>query len=194
MGRKTDYSQSTYYCIKCKNPEIKDIYVGLTTNFRDRKSVHKHDCNNPEKNHIKLYTFINNNGGWDNWETQLLETYSCANLAEARLREQHWLNELKPTLNSNKSIMLKKEEVLVLADNLSARERRLAQSNWRRECLKEGYNLSEVLKDENVELKEENEKLKIEIEKLKIEIESLKSLKEENIKIKQLLSIYLNKS
>ena len=191
MGRKTDYSQSTYYCIKCKNTEIKDIYVGLTTNFSNRKGSHKHDCNCPEKNHVKLYTFINNNGGWDNWEMIKLELYPCNNLAEARLREQHWLNELKPTLNSNKSIMLKREEVLVLADNLTARERHLAQSKWRNECLKEGYIASEELTDENEELKTENEKIKNEIAILRIENESLK---DENIKIKQLLSIYLNKS
>ena len=36
-----DYSKTIIYRIVCKNPEIKDCYVGQTTDFTSRKSCHK---------------------------------------------------------------------------------------------------------------------------------------------------------
>ena len=190
----SDYSNSTYYIIRCKNKEITDTYVGLTTDFTNRKSVHKHDCNDETKNKNKLYKCINENGGWDNWEMIKLEKYSCSNLIEARLREHHWITEMKSTLNSNKPIMIKGTEVLQLAENLTIKERRIAQSQFRRECMKQGYDNSVILKEENIKLIEQNKNLLIEIESYKNEIESYKKLKEENKKLKELLNIYLNES
>ena len=41
-----DYSNTIIYKITCTNPEIKDVYVGHTTNFVQRKHCHKQGCNN----------------------------------------------------------------------------------------------------------------------------------------------------
>ena len=41
-----DYSNTIFYKIFCKNPEIIDLYVGHTTNFVQRKHGHKQNCIN----------------------------------------------------------------------------------------------------------------------------------------------------
>ena len=41
-----DYSNTIIYKIVCKDQNIKDIYVGHTTNFVQRKHAHKQNCNN----------------------------------------------------------------------------------------------------------------------------------------------------
>ena len=75
-------------------------YVGSTTNFTRRKSQHKTTCNNPnDKNHhSKIYKFIRDNGGWDEFKMILIENFKCNDSNELRAREQHWFNEFKPTL------------------------------------------------------------------------------------------------
>lgn len=39
-----DYSNTIFYKIFCKDTTIKDLYVGLTTNFVQRKHAHKQSC------------------------------------------------------------------------------------------------------------------------------------------------------
>lgn len=74
-------------------------YIGSTTNFTHRKSQHKTNCNNPNKNHsAPIYKFIRNNGGWDDFKMILIENYKCKCSNELRAREQHFFNEFKPTL------------------------------------------------------------------------------------------------
>ena len=38
-----DYSQTHFYKIVCRNTDIKDCYVGHTTDFTKRKNRHKSD-------------------------------------------------------------------------------------------------------------------------------------------------------
>jgi len=104
MPRKEiDYSKTIIYKLCCKNPEIKDIYVGHTTDFRRRKCQHKTNCNNQnsKRYNYNVYKFIRDNGNWDNWEMIMIEEYSCANRFLAEQRERHWLETLNANLNSN---------------------------------------------------------------------------------------------
>ena len=45
-----DYSQTHFYKIVCRNTDIKDCYVGHTTDFTKRKNRHKSDCCNQRAN------------------------------------------------------------------------------------------------------------------------------------------------
>ena len=61
MPRVTvDYSNTIIYKIFCKNPDIKDMYVGHTTNFVQRKHAHKQGVTNTNSGcyHMKLYKEI----------------------------------------------------------------------------------------------------------------------------------------
>ena len=95
----TDYSNTIIYKIYCKDENIKDLYVGHTTNFIVRKYQHKTCCNNLS-NKIKIYETIRNNGGWENWDMVELAKYNCKDIKEARIREQEYYEKLEANLNS----------------------------------------------------------------------------------------------
>ncbi len=57
----------------------------------------------------KPYSFIRQNGGWDNWKAEWIENYPCNNKAEANARLYVLINELKPTLNNPPSETMTKK-------------------------------------------------------------------------------------
>ena len=97
-----DYSNTIFYKIFCKDSTIKDLYVGLTTNFVQRKHAHKQSCKNEKAlNHnCKLYSAIRKAGGWDNWQMEIIAFHNCADSYEARKKEQCYFEMLGATLNS----------------------------------------------------------------------------------------------
>lgn len=97
-----DYSNTIIYKIFCKDTTIKDIYIGHTTNFEKRKYQHKlcSKSSFENKNNIKLYNFINQNGGWDNWDMIEIAKYNCKDFTEARIKELYHCNELCASLNT----------------------------------------------------------------------------------------------
>ncbi len=100
--KNIDYSKGLQYKLVCKDLNIKDCYVGSTTNFSKRKNLHKSDCNNvnsPRYNY-KLYQVIRSNGGWDNWSMVLIEYYACDTSLELVSRERYWIETLKASLNT----------------------------------------------------------------------------------------------
>jgi len=102
MPRKEiDYSKTIIYKLCCKNPEIKDIYVGHTTDFTKRKNRHKYCCiteNNKSYNY-NVYKFIRDNGNWDNWDMVMIEEHSCENKLQAERKEREYIENLNATLN-----------------------------------------------------------------------------------------------
>jgi len=95
-----NYSKCVIYKIICYNREIKDIYVGHTTNLKKTKYKFKKNCNTIVKNnYYKVYQYIRENGGFYNWSIDLIEYYPCKNLDEAKTRKRHWIEKLKASLN-----------------------------------------------------------------------------------------------
>jgi len=95
---KIDYSNTIMYKIFCKDPTVKDLYVGHTTNFMQRKSLHKTACENKNSS-SKLYKIIRENGGWDNWEMSEIIVLNLKNSTEARIKENEYYEKLKSDLN-----------------------------------------------------------------------------------------------
>jgi len=95
-----DYSNTIIYKIFCKNSDVKDIYVGHTTNFIQRKYMHKNACENDSINDINLYDVINNNGGWNNWEMEIIIVVNCKDQYEAKQKEKEYIILLNANLNS----------------------------------------------------------------------------------------------
>lgn len=101
MSKKSpDYSNTIIYKICCKNENVKDLYVGHTTDFIGRKYSHKKRCKKLENNE-KIYETIRNNGGWENWNMVEIARYCCENRTEARIKESEHYIELEATLNTN---------------------------------------------------------------------------------------------
>jgi predicted GIY-YIG superfamily endonuclease len=101
----TDYKNSQIYKIYCKDENVKDIYIGITTDFIRRKQAHKHSCNTEYKQYktsrYTLYQAINSNGGWNNWAIEVIENFPCENKKQLLDRETFWITELNATLNKS---------------------------------------------------------------------------------------------
>ena len=107
-----DYSKSVIYKICCKDPNVKEIYIGSTTNFIIRKNKHKYDCMNNKSIHYNayVYRFMRDNGGWDNWDMVLIKKYSkCDSSLKLRKKEQKYCNKYNAKLNSINSYTNRKE-------------------------------------------------------------------------------------
>jgi len=80
-----------------------NIYIGSTTNFKNRKNQHKTACNNEKSRNYNssIYKFIRDNGGWVEWVMIPIEVYSCDSKKELEIRERHHIDLLRPTLNKN---------------------------------------------------------------------------------------------
>ncbi len=99
--KNIDWSNCAMYRIVCKNPEIKECYVGQSTNLIKRRNKHKSCCTNSncKEYSYPVYSFIRENGGFDNWEVILIEYYTCNNREEASARERYWKEFYNATLN-----------------------------------------------------------------------------------------------
>jgi len=92
-----DYSFGLIYKIVCNDITITNIYVGSTTNFKQRKYKHKSCSDN--KLQLKIYQIINDNGGWNNWSMIEIEKYPCKDKRELEARERYWFELLNADLN-----------------------------------------------------------------------------------------------
>ena len=112
-----DYANTIIYKITCKDAAIKDVYVGHTTNFVQRKHAHKQSCINPKSsNHTcKLYTIIREHGGWTNWVMEIVHFFNCNDQYEARTKEQEYFISLNATLNSVEPMPKPKTSIKTLA-------------------------------------------------------------------------------
>ena len=106
-----DYSNSFVYKLCCNDTDITEIYIGSTTNMRQRKAVHKVACNvptNKEYNKYK-YQFIRDNGGFENWSMIMIEHVECDTKQELLARERYYIDQLKPCLNKQLPLRSQKE-------------------------------------------------------------------------------------
>ena len=80
---------------------VEKFYVGSSENFNERKRTHKSNCNNPNsKNYnLNVFQYIRENGGYDNWNFEILEEKEFENKKALKIREQYYINLLKPSLN-----------------------------------------------------------------------------------------------
>ena len=104
MPRKAiDYSKTIIYKLCCLDPDVKEIYVGHTTEFVKRKNNHKSSCNNASDKsfNLKVYQYMRTTGGFKNWSMIMLEKYPCLGVLEAKQKEQFYILELHSTLNSS---------------------------------------------------------------------------------------------
>jgi hypothetical protein len=108
-----DFSNSIIYKIVCKDLNIKDCYIGHTTNFTQRKNRHK--TSSYTKN-FKLYQFIRENGGWDNWDMIMVEKFSCDDLLDAHKKEREYIEKLNGNLNCIRPTINKEEKNIFLKE------------------------------------------------------------------------------
>ncbi len=106
------YENAIVYKLCCDDPEITDIYVGSTCNFKVRKNQHKSHCNNEngEKYDRYVYRFIREHGGWGAWSMILVKKYPhVVDNYELKQKECKWIKKLKATLNKSMPLRTKQE-------------------------------------------------------------------------------------
>jgi len=70
MPRKEiDYSKTVIYLRHSNDLNVKDVYVGHTTDFTERKAKHKYDCVNSKSKsyNYKIFKIMRENESWNNW-------------------------------------------------------------------------------------------------------------------------------
>ena len=90
------------YKLCCLDENIKEFYIGSSCEFNKRKGYHNNECNNPNsvKYNLKVYRFIRNHGGFDNWYFEILLEVKVESRKELRLNyESKYQVNLKPELN-----------------------------------------------------------------------------------------------
>ena len=97
-----DYTKTIIYKFVCNDINIKDIYIGATTDIIRRKSLHKSNCNNDTCSayNLNIYKVMRNNGGFNNWTMLQIEQFKCNNKMESDVRERYWLELLSANMNS----------------------------------------------------------------------------------------------
>ena len=106
-----NYANTIIYKLVCKDPNITECYVGHTTDFIRRKRSHKNNCyySSSSKYNLYVYTYIRDNGDWDNWDMIEIQKYNCVDGNEAKKYEREWIETLKASLNSSIPLRTDKE-------------------------------------------------------------------------------------
>jgi len=107
MPKKTpDYSKSLIYKLVSNDTDIKNVYIGSTTNFRLRKYQHKNACNNENAvgYNTPIYNFIRDNGGFENWSMILIDYTPCNTKLELLKIEREYIEKIDSELLLNKDI------------------------------------------------------------------------------------------
>jgi hypothetical protein len=83
------------------------LYVGSTSNFRERKYTHKCMCNKETGKWYNnpVYQMIRENGGWDNWQMKPIEELPNATKIQSLIREQYWIEYYKNNINERNAYM-----------------------------------------------------------------------------------------
>jgi putative AlgH/UPF0301 family transcriptional regulator len=97
---KRDYSQSVIYFIRHKTNNTLPFYIGGAYDFNNRVSNHSSKSKNIKDRdyNLKVYKFIRQNGGWEEWEMIIHEKYPLyletneENERALDMREQYWID------------------------------------------------------------------------------------------------------
>ena len=90
------------YKIVCNDKKNTEIYIGSTFDLTERVYYHKSRFKN--NSNYKVYNFIRENGGWENWSFITLEDIDY-DITKQDLfkKEQEWMDKLNSTLNSQRA-------------------------------------------------------------------------------------------
>jgi len=99
----SDFTNAKIYKLCSKDENIKDIYIGSTINYMNRLISHRCNCNNENqsKYKYKVYDFIRNNGGFNNWTMKIISHVKVKNKSQLKKLERSAIDLFQPTLNSS---------------------------------------------------------------------------------------------
>ena len=90
---------------------MKERYLGYTTNWAQCVEYRSDEYDYGSNANSKLYTFVRENGGWNNWDMIEVERFEAIDGNDARKKERYWIEELKATLNNKLPTRSNKEYI-----------------------------------------------------------------------------------
>jgi len=99
------------YKISCLDTTVKETYVGSTVNFKDRMRCHKKACYNEnyKRYNQPIYKFIRENGGWKNWNMNIIDSLTTTDEYEMIKCERKYIEEQQVRLNVQLPTRTKKQ-------------------------------------------------------------------------------------
>ena len=109
--RARNYEATIIYKLCCLDVDVTEIYVGHTTNFKQRKSTHKCACTCIGNSHydVYVYQFIRDHGGWENWDMIEVARVECLDTRDAKRIEREYIESLGASLNKQIPTRTQKE-------------------------------------------------------------------------------------
>jgi len=115
------------YKISCKDPKIKDYYIGSTNNYKRRKQQHIYCSKNVFDNHNNLYDYIRNNGTINNFQFDILLKVSVNEKKDLLEIEKQFIKSSKNLLN--KCIPNRTQKEYYIDNQEIIKEKRLVNYN-----------------------------------------------------------------
>ena len=85
------------------------FYIGSSKNIKGRQYKHKSKSNPEFPTTCKLYQVIQQDG-WDNYELEILEEYDQYDSCTIKHKEQIYISDMKPTLNTRAAYLTAEEK------------------------------------------------------------------------------------
>ena len=125
------YQNSVIYKIECNDINVKECYIGSTKDFVVRRYKHKYSCNTSHRKeyNYKVYQFIRNNGGWENWTMKSIINYPCNSKNELFIKEQEILKSYDDTLNMVSACRSKKQYYIDNAEKIKKKTKQYKIDN-----------------------------------------------------------------
>lgn len=193
---RIDYSKTIIYKVHCKNDAITDFGIFHTTDLVKSRYYYKRDCENLSKGGI--YCIIRANGGWDNWQLTVLQTFcDCTCKYDAYIRVLEWCKKLNCNIKPDKvpqtssfftQIYSKNPQISSISPQFSSISNtehfceHCKKHFARKDNLKRHMNSCKQYKKHLLEKEEHNKKLD----------EQLRLKEEEIQRMKQQLEVYIN--
>jgi len=82
-----------------------EVYIGSTSDFKTRMRKHKSNCNNEKSkdSNMFLYQYIRQNGGWEEFNKQIIYECEVEDKYEKLKIEGEWIKKYENTLNKHNS-------------------------------------------------------------------------------------------
>lgn len=162
-----NYENGIIYKLCCKDPSIKEIYIGSTCSFKARKQGHKNDCNDDKRVQYNyyVYKFIRSNGGFNNFDMVVVENYKATDKKDLHTRERYWLETLQANLNKyNPTVSI--EETKERAKEYSTDYRKTHKEDLREKAIiYQTNNREEILAKKKIYGEENKERVKERVSK-----------------------------
>jgi len=151
---KVDYSKGLIYKIVCNDLNVKNVYIGSTTSFRQRKTEHKSCCNKETNKAYNsyVYKFIRDNGGWNNWSMILIDYKPCNTKLELNKIEREHIEKEDSDLLLNTRLPSRTQKELYDINKTDLNEK---SKNWYDNNIERHKNLTKKWREDNKEYHKE---------------------------------------